>query len=760
MKQRIRYKITMRKDLLRSSAKSICILGLVTGFVLLSMIINGCAPSPQKKPYNVVLISLDTVRADALGYTGSALAQTPNIDRMAHEGFYFTQAVSTNSLTTPAHSSLLTGRYPTAHDVHNNGVYALPASETTLAEFLKEHGYNTAAHVGAFPVSRRFGLAQGFDLYDDRTELPEQEKDAPFRMGAFAQRSAGAVADSAIRWAKNELPAHQPFFLFLHFFDPHAPYSPPQEFIQRYGTSKEQRYAGEIAYVDTQIGRVLSALDELGVRTNTIFVVIGDHGESLGEHGEETHGLFIYDSTIRIPMLFSGGPVPAGASSDEQIGLIDIFPTVADLLGIEIPEGLHGRSFKEIILGKKTNIEDVPYYVESFLSFESFGWSPLIGLRTSSRKLIRAPRSELYDLGTDPHEEKNIYRADAGESQRLEEELTRILQTCTEGKTDARAKLTGEELEQLRSLGYITAGVRQGKKTRLDDPKDRVDLFRKMEEASLNIFQGVDVETSISKLKDLAAEDPENETLQLIVGQALSAAGREDEAERHFRSIIKRFPDLTNAYNELATLLLKKEKWKEAIGFLKESLETDPLQLELYSQLVHALNKMGRSQEAITLIERMLVQYPDEAILHLIRGEMALQAEDYATASHHFGWAHANDPTNSVIAQNYARALLMSGQADRAEAILAPFDRPAENDIEFELLYSQCLAQAGNLKEAMKRFERILSKEDRPPVHYFMGICFLKMGNIEEAKKHFSMLSPDDPNYEMSRKALEIYGKK
>ncbi len=728
-------------------------------FIILFGIIldDGCSHQPGKKPFNVVLISLDTVRFDALGYTGNNLTYTPNIDDLAKKGVTFHQAVSTNSLTTPAHCSLFTGRNPTAHGVHTNGVYALSSSEQTLAEFLKEHGYFTAGFASAFPISRRFGMAQGFDLYNDQMSLLEQEKKAKFRMGAFAQRPAADVATAVISWIKENLPNDRPFFLFIHFFDAHAPYAPPLDFIERFGNSKERRYAGEIAYIDSQLGRILSAFDDANIRNNTIFIVTSDHGESLGEHGEETHGIFIYDSTIRIPLFFTGGPIPQGKSLRDQVGIIDIFPTIADLLGFTIPDRVHGRSLKGLLLGSVSQFDITPYYIESFLSYESFGWSPLIGFRTSSNKLIRAPRPELYDLKHDPFEKDNLYQRKPDLVKDLENEFTKFLKNITETSDNARTQLSGEERAILHSLGYTGAGVITPELDERADPKDRIDLFKRMEAARVNIHSGKDVESSLEELKRLAKEDRSNLTLRLTIGQTLATMSRFREAEEYYRSLILEYSNFHLAYNELAHLLWKRKAWQEAARYYRKSLDMNPIQIELYPNYIYALTQMNLLHDAISNIDKALELIPENAILKGIRGSLAYNAQDYATAEKYFSAVYATDPSDINVAQDYARTLLRNGKASQAITILKPFESIIGENVDFQLLYGQCLAQVGHIKQGIKWFERVLAHGNKSSAHYFLGLCYLKMGKIDEAEKHFNQLPTDDPNYENSQRALKMY---
>ncbi len=727
-------------------------------FVLAFMSCVTCSDASKDKRYNIVLIILDTVRYDALGYTGKALAETPTVDALARNGCSFTQAISTNSLTTPAHCSLFTGQYPTAHGVHNIGLQALSRTERTLAESLKENGYQTVAFVAAFPVSHRFGLSKGFDIYDDHIAVSDRDQETKSRMAdIFAERSATDVADLAIAWLNEKRSGENPFFLFLHFFDPHFPYNPPEEYIHRYGMSANQRYAGEIAYADSQLHRVLTTLEEMSGRDRTIIIVLADHGESLGEHGEDGHGIFIYDSTIRIPLIFCGGPVVKGKSLDDQVSIIDIFPTIVDLIGLPIPEGLHGRSLKALLLGSAESFDDHQYYIESFVGHDSFGWAPLIGMRTQSEKLIRAPRSELYDHLNDPLEKRNLYTLNPGQTQKMEDAFSALLQGITQESDETSAKLSGRELDLLHSLGYIGAGIKSAQLEEMPDPKDRIDLYRRLKDARSRLLNNNDLENVLDEFKTLEKEDPGNMTLRLLVGKTLQTLDHSGEAESYYRSLTAEYPEFNLAWNELAMLLFNKQDWQGAASCYQKSLEIDPIQIELYPNLAYALMKIDRMEESVLLIDRALARFPQEASLHGIRGELAYQMKDYDVALRHFALARAAAPGDLEAVRNHAKALLVSGKTAQALEILKPLALQGESDVEFQLMYGQCLAQAGRFQEGIDCFQKVLRMEERPSAHYFIGLCLLKLGKVEEAKMHFNKLDRNDPNYEMSLRALASY---
>ena len=344
-------------------------------------ILAGRQPAPAS--LSVVLITLDTLRADVLGCYGGGVA-TPHIDRLAREGVLFEQATATVPLTLPSHSSILTGLLPVRHGVRDNGGFFLEASFTTLAERFQSAGYATGAFVGAWVLERRWGLAQGFDHYSD--SFVEEE---------FQRRGDSVVAD-ALAWL-GQVPAERRFLAWIHLFDAHTPYDAPEPFGSRYAS---QPYYGEVAYVDALVGRLLEELDRRRRQENTIVVLMADHGEGLGEHGEPEHGLFVYDATMAVPLIIRTPWGPTGRSQT-QVSSVDVFPTVLDLVGLPPEPGIDGASLLPALQDLKHEMGHVAY-VETYFPLYHFGWHPLRGLRDRRYKLIQASRAELYDLATDP----------------------------------------------------------------------------------------------------------------------------------------------------------------------------------------------------------------------------------------------------------------------------------------------------------------------------------------------------------------------
>ncbi len=511
--------------------------------MFVGVLLFGCSGCWNREPSNVLLITVDTLRADRLGCYGYTLARTPRIDRLANEGVRATQAVSVAPITLPSHSSILTGLFPPAHGVRDNGSYVLGDDAVTLAERLGQAGYSTHAAVSAIVLNRRYNLAQGFDSYDDDLWA----EDAP-RLFMIRDRRAAKTAERVAGWLKtwSEATPRKPFFVWTHFFDPHQPYEPLAEDRLRCPTP----YDGEIAGVDKGVGRVLDELERLGVLDDTLVILTADHGESLGEHGEKTHAVFVYDATLRVPLILrSPGLFRAGTVYAGPVRSVDIVPTVLSVLGLPGRDATQGTDLLRAFQGK-TPPPELPQYAESLLAEVGFGMAPLYALRSGGAKWIRAPRPELYDLEQDPGELHNLYPQETLRANELDRELSRLLAESEEIALGAQASPMDEEtLENLQSLGYLApASMRQAMAG--IDPKDGIVLYGKLEEA-----------------------------------RHLAQAKKWQEAERLLREIIEVTPANLSAMNILALCRFQQNDRLGAHDFYLRSLALDPKQARVYAML-------------------------------------------------------------------------------------------------------------------------------------------------------------------------------
>ena len=447
---------------------SVAVLGRSIAWVLMAAALacRGSAPrSPNggRSDLNVVFITLDTTRADRIGAYGFPSAGTPNIDRVAHDGVLFEQAESVSSLTLPAHCSLFTGRFPFEHQVRDNGV-PLPEEERTLAQILHEQGLRTGAFTAAFVLDGRWGLARGFDVYDGPARVPRTEQG-----GRGSDRRAGnEVVSHAVAWLESI--RSDRFFAWLHFYDAHAPYDAADR------TTRPPGYQPAISFMDAQIGRVLAFLDAQGIRDHTVIIIVGDHGESLGDHGELTHGLFVYESVTRVPLIIE---VPDDKKHDRRVNAlvrsVDVVPTILDLLEIPSAASLSGKSLAPLITGEKTRDRDLEAYSETMYPRDHFGWSDLRAIRSGRFKFIVAPRPELYDLWADSAERVNLYDTRRTLAAKLADALRALQERNPDHAVDA---LDPEVAARLSAVGYVGhSDARASNELPLADPKDKLPLY-------------------------------------------------------------------------------------------------------------------------------------------------------------------------------------------------------------------------------------------------------------------------------------------
>jgi len=560
-----------------------------------------------EKP-NVVLITLDTTRADHLGCYGYARGSTPNIDSLARGGVLFAQAASPAPLTLPAHSSIMTGIYPTYHGVRVNGSTALGQSQTTLAEVLSEKGYKTGAFIAAFVLDGRWGLNQGFQTYDDRFDLKKYKH---IDLGSV-QRPGNEVMDAALAWLESH--KQDPFFAWIHLYDPHTPYEPPEPFLSEHGQrGLAGLYDGEIAFADSQVGRVLSWLRAHALDEKTIVVVLGDHGEGLGSHGEGTHGYFVYDYALHVPFVVKtpfGGL--RGVRIDSQVSAIDVYPTILGLVGIDATERVHGRSLLPAMFHPRAEANAYAY-AESMTPNLQFGWSALHCLRSSRYKLIQAPRPELYDLLADPGEMTNVYQRHQAVAREMTRELDRLMrETARDAPEPETADLDKETFERLAALGYVGVAApprTSGASEALADPKDKLLIFAAVQQAGELIVK--DQYPAAAELLEAALrDDPKMPQARLMLGGAYSELDRAEDAKAQFDLVLKDDPKSVQALIGVANLLMREGKTEDVIALCERTLSLDERNMQAYALLGEVYADRKKPAEALPYFEKAVEIQP------------------------------------------------------------------------------------------------------------------------------------------------------
>lgn len=589
--------------------------------------------------FNLLLVTLDTTRGDRIGCYGYEGAETPVLDALAKQGARVADAVSPVPMTLPAHASVLTGEYPPRHGVRSNGTYRLAEDRATLTKRLKERGYRTAAFLGAFVLDRRYGLARDFDVYEDRFE-PVPSGAGPAHDHALnPERAADRVVDAALAWFSAEAPAGagSPWFAWVHLFDPHAPYAAPEPFRSRFARSP---YDGEVAFMDQQLGRLLDGLRGRGDLERTLVVALGDHGEGLGEHGESTHSLLIYEATMRVPLIFHAPAVLRGpvTVAGRPVSLVDVAPTVLELLGLPPGEGDGASLLRPAPAGRDL-------YLESLAPQLNHGWSPLYAVRRGRLKYIQAPVPELYDLDEDPGETKNLYRERSAEAAALAQGLAELTGGMPGGSVGLAVEMDAEARRQLEALGYIS-GAAPAPGGAPADPKEMIARFDEHLRHANDLVAAKRFAEAIPLLKGLLANSPNDPSLWSLASLAHAQAGELDEAISARLRAVELQPGDASAWILLARLqdakgdsagcahslaeserlepeggaasllrahqAIRAKRYDEAMRWAKEAERRDPMRSGAESWLIQGKvhQEQGRPAEAQAAYERSRAAAP------------------------------------------------------------------------------------------------------------------------------------------------------
>ena len=580
---------------------------------------------------NIVLITLDTTRADHLPAYGYSEVKTPHLDSLARRGVLFEQAAANSPLTLPVHCSILTGMYPTYHGVRINGNTALNEEQITTAEVLSAQGYQCGAFIGAFVLDGRWGLKQGFQHYDDQFDLKKYKH---IDLGAI-QRPGNEVIDAALDWLEEQ--KSTPFFAWIHLYDPHTPYEPPEPYLSEYGPrGLTGLYDGEIAFMDEQIGRCLSWLENNGLDKSTILILVGDHGEGLGSHGEGTHGYFIYDYAIHVPLIivtpFEG---LRGVRVSSQVRIVDIFPTLMEIVAVTPPAETHGRSLLPLMFRPQKE-EDGFAYAESMSPNLQFGWSSIHSLRTTQYKYIDAPKAELYDLTRDPGEQTNLLRQYPDIAREMKDTLDRLMEETSRGApTPQAANLDKETIEKLSALGYIGAPVAtkkaSGEAGPLADPKDKFPVFQAITAAGAMVLEQKYSE-AVVKLESVLQEEPMIPQALLVLSTCYVELGRTEEAKAKLDLLLKEDPENVPALISMANILLEERKDEDVIALCKQALSVDERSSQAQMLIGEIYLGQLKYSEALPYLEKGVEIQPKVTRSRLTLGACLLGFKQYDRA--------------------------------------------------------------------------------------------------------------------------------
>jgi len=590
------------------------------------------APPAHKLSPNVILITIDTVRADHIACYGAKQVQTPTTDALAHDGILFEHAISQVPLTWPAHAVILTGTYPFQNGVQDFTGQPLAPQFRSLAQAFKQHGYSTGAVVSAFVLDRSWGLARGFDFYDDAFSPEEFQK----RDLGLVDRKATESVTHAINWLKQ--PTHRPFFFWLHLYDPHSPYDPPEPYHTQY---RDHLYDGEIAYADHELGRLIAWLKSNHLYERTMIVLLSDHGESLGDHGEKEHGFFVYNSTVHIPLIVkptAGSGFRPGGRIARPVETVAVAPTLLAAAGIKdaVEKQFNSRGLPGAAAGK----EDAAYS-ETFYPLNSFGWSPLHALETNRYHYIDAPQPELYDLSADPEEKNNLVASQGATASVLKEKLQSLLQRNPYKPPEGgNANLSPDALEKLRSLGYVayhSPVSPEALAAGLPDPKTKLEEFNSILSAE-DSFHANDFEKGEQLLTKVREQDPKMYIVPFMLGEAGLAKKDWPEAEAEFRKCLDLNPNFDQAMTGLSRALLYQNKDEEAKQWARNALKYNPENYRAWYQLGFIETKTDKPA-AIADYEKAVAIQGNFAPLRRDLGLLYYQQQHYAQAAKHLAKA-------------------------------------------------------------------------------------------------------------------------
>jgi len=669
------------------------------------------SPAAGENAPSIILISIDTLRADRLSCYGGRRIATPHIDAIAHGGTLFTSIDSQVPLTFPSHVSLFTSTYPFFNGVEDNGE-ALRPNAVTLTTLLKSHGYHTGAAVGGFVLDRRFGLDQGFDEYDSNFDPHRERESDP---GDVKRRGADVVA-AATEWLQANFRGH--FFLFLHLYDLHTPYNLPATYRERYGTG----YDAELRYLDEQVGVFWEALRQRNLLEKTLVVFTSDHGENLGEHGEQTHGYFIYQSALWVPLIIHWPAESAGfpPRAVEPASLMDVAPTILQFAGIKVPPEFQGRSLLEMLRpGTPQTHRD--NYSESLYAHDHFGCASLRSLRAGRYKYIQAPKPELYDLAADPGEARNLYEQKRSLALAFQERLAALRTRFRNEHPLGGKALDPEAVARLSSLGYVAVSSPHSEAPDTGaDPKDRIGDFEDYGRAIILASTG-HIDESSALLERLLAQHPELLDLRMSLGLNDQRRQRHDDAAREFRQI----------------------------------LQTDPLNVQAHFNLGLSLYQLHETDDSAKELQAALAIAPYYTRAEEVLASISLQKGDYGRAREQFGHVLTVDPNDYAAHYNLGALATLQGQWEDGEQHLRAALRADPADPDAHNTLGSLYLRKGDLDKALAEFqEAIRLRPNYASAHYNLGLVFRKQNRENEAVGEFRRALAIDPQFRPAREAL------
>jgi arylsulfatase A-like enzyme/Tfp pilus assembly protein PilF len=660
------------------------------------------------KNLNVILITIDTLRADHVGAYKNGKADTPTLDTLAGEGVLFERCITQTPLTLPSHTTILSGTFPLYHRVRDNGGFLVPGKLQLVSEVLKENGFSTAAFVGAFVLHSKWGLNQGFDFYSDRFDASRYGK-----ILLENDRPAGAVLGDASQWiVKNK---DKRFFTWIHLYDPHSPYRPPAPFA---GKHPDSPYRDEVEYTDHELGKFFDFLKINGLYDRSLIIAVSDHGESLGEHGEMEHGFFLYEPTVHVPLIIRAPTTFAVEKVTGTVELADVAPTILDIIGIPIPASYQGESLLKLMKGQKQK-RSGNAYAETYYPRLHFGWSALKVLYNEKKKYISAPEEELYNLDTDSREKNNLALANPSESLNLRKKLWnfQVQRSKNALVPGAAANMDKKDLDRLRSLGYVTgtASVDANSSGGLPDPKVKIGVYNDFKES-----------------------------------ETLVNTGKFDEAIQRLSSVIASDPAVTDAHVLLGHCYQNKGMYNEALNCFYPVLEMKPDYNFVMIDTAASLMALRDYEKAESELQRFLKRFPDDYLLHEMLGNVYYYQRDYEKALAAFNRSIEIEPGNAAALERIGAIYIARNEPRKAQPYIekAASINPQLKESNFSL--ALIAEESGNLDKAIEFYiKEIETNPGNFKASYNLAEDLRKLGKYEQAIPYYRKTIEWNPNLKM-----------
>ncbi len=728
---------------------------------------NEFARLTGNKDFNYILVTVDTLRVDRIGCYGYKDVETPTMDLFAKRGIKFENCISTTPLTLPSHTSIMTGTFPAFHGVRDNGGFLVPPELKTVAELFKEKEYDTAAFVASYVLDSKWGLNQGFDFYYDRFDLSQYKT---ISLGNV-QRRGDDVIDQALLWIEDH--KANPFFTWIHLYDPHTPYEPPSPYKEQY---PNRPYVGEIAYTDSQLARLWQYLEEENLIENTILIFASDHGESLGAHNENAHGFFIYQESVHVPLIIVT-PFESlqGLSRTGVVSLVDIMPTMLEMANIPVPSLAQGKSLLPLLFKDQKNPEAFAY-TETYYPRFHYGWSELTSIQNSRYKLIVAPRLELYDLEIDPQESTNLLDVEPREARRLKDLIDVFMEETEKNalKLDY-SQMDEDSRQKLAALGYlgtITETSLEGKK--LGDPKDKITIFNQLSEAR-ELGLGRKFEDAIRMIERIILEDPEVVDAYFTMGNLYFKENKFDKALEYFFQVLSRQPNNSFAVSNIAnSYIMMKEldeaekfllsiidalppdsqinlilgninnaqrKYDTALAYYKKCMELNPASASAYNAIggIYVVqNNLDKAEEFLREAEKRNSKLMN---LHYYLAQLFEEREDFTQAEIEYKKELENIPHNFKASFNLSRIYRLRGDVANEETYL---EKTLSSNSNFSLGYFYLariyLNRSEKYQEAISLVEKGIDKkpEDKDLIlgYFLLADLFNRIGNNAKSQEY------------------------